>query len=198
MEISKLKYLLYSDQELLELLKMGDRWAFNELYGRYWESSFHLARNILKDGPAAEDAVQEVFAEIWLKRDTSIILNPKSYLYQAIRFQTFKIIRHNKVIAAHVERDFILNFSTNEGEENLFMREISIIVDQTVSMLPGKCREIFVLSRNGHMSAREIAAQLGISPKTVDNQINIALKKIRVALSSSLVLIEIILAHHNN
>ncbi|WP_431294441.1 RNA polymerase sigma-70 factor [Pedobacter sp. P26] len=197
MEISKIKYSSYSDQELLSFLRVDDRDAFNEIYSRYWQTSFHLANNILKDGPAAEDAVQEVFAEIWLKRKYSLILNPRSYLFQAIRFQSFKIIRHNKVIAEYVERDFILNFSVNDGEGNLFTNDINAIVNQIVSNLPVKCREIFILSRNGHMSAREIATQLSISPKTVDNQLNIALKRIRVALASSLVLIEIILSQHS-
>ncbi|SER67059.1 RNA polymerase sigma-70 factor [Pedobacter rhizosphaerae] len=189
-----MKHLSYSDQELLDLLKKDDRNAFEMIYFRYWEMSFQVAYKILQDIPASEDAVQEVFVEIWLKRNKAIILNLKSYIFQSIRFQVFKIIRHNKVIAAHVERDFILNFSTNDGEDNLVLNDIKQILDEAVAKLPEKCRQIFNLSRNKHMSTKEIAAVLDLSPKTVDNQLNIALKKIKASMASSFVLVEVIIA----
>lgn len=189
-----MKQTNYSDQELLDLLKKDIRDAFDMIYYRYWEMSFQLAYKILQDVPASEDAVQEVFAEIWLRRNKTVIDNLKSYIFQSVRFQVFKVIRHNKIIAAHVERDFILNFSTNEGEHNLALEDIKRILDETVAGLPPKCREIFNMSRNSHMSTKEIAVYMGISPKTVDNQLNIALKKIKASMASSFVLIEAIIA----
>ncbi|MEH3112190.1 RNA polymerase sigma-70 factor [Pedobacter terrae] len=184
----------YSDKQLLDGLKKDSIDAFDKLYFRYWKQSFQIANKILHNASVSEDVVQEVFADLWLKRNNAFIYNFKSYIFQSTRFQVFKIIRHNKVIAASVERDFIMNFATNDGIHNLALNDIKQILDETVASLPTKCREIFTLSRHKHMTSKEIARYLNISPKTVDNQINIALKKIRASFSSSFVLIEILIS----
>lgn len=176
-----------NDSELWDLIKQDNRLAFNMLYQRYWSVSYQLAYHILNDSSAAEDVVQEIFVELWEGRKQKQINHFKAYLMQATKFQVFKVIRHNKVIAAHVEQEMVKSLSYYHTDENLALLEIIRVVDDTVEKLPVKCRKIFNLSRKEQLSTKEIAFLLGISPKTVDNQIYIALKHVKIALKYLLV-----------
>jgi RNA polymerase sigma factor (sigma-70 family) len=74
----------------------------------------------------------------------------------------------------------------NEGEAALIEKDIDQLLDQGIAKLPGKCRQIFLLSRKEHLSTKEIARWLGIAPKTVENQITIALHRLRATLGDFL------------
>ncbi|WP_158280681.1 RNA polymerase sigma-70 factor [Pararcticibacter amylolyticus] len=169
---------LWTDVQLLELVKTDDLTAFEMLYNRYWSKLYLSAYNILRDQQASEDIVQEIMTDLWVKRSSSRIESLHSYLYASIRYKVFKVIRSGKIregLFDEIEKLAV----ENEAERTLTEKDINKMLDQALSRLPEKCREIFLLSRKEHLSTKEIAERLGISPKTVESQITIALRRLR-------------------
>lgn len=173
-------YDKHTDQELLSLLKAGHKDAFNEVHDRYFEDLFRSAFNVLRDRDACMDIVQEVLIWFWEHRDQHQMNSIKGYLLMATKYQTANYIRSCKVRENYrllqVEEHFTLN------EESLELRELKSIIENFTTNLPDRCREIFKLSREQHLSNKEIAEQLGISEKTVSVQILRALNKLRTDL----------------
>jgi len=166
------------DDQLLLEMRENDRGAFEKIYNRYWSKLYLSAYNILRDKQSSEDIIQELFIQLWLKRNHQNIDNLKSYLFTAIRFQVFKAIRDGKV--QYELRSEALEIASSDDIESLLTeKDINRRLDESIKLLPERCREIFILSRMEHLSIREIAARLDVAPKTVENQITIALKKIR-------------------
>ncbi|NQX37267.1 RNA polymerase sigma-70 factor, ECF subfamily [Pedobacter steynii] len=187
-----------SDEELLKAIQNEDRSAFECLYHKYWQKLYLSAYHILKDIHAAEDIIQEIFAQLWLKRDQVAIDNLAAYLHTAVRFQVFKAIRDGKAridLSSQAEEFF----DKNSIEDILHEKELDKRLEESIATLPEKCREIFILSRKEHLSVKEIAARLQISPKTVENQITIALRKLRTQMGDLLfwavVLLRVITRH---
>jgi RNA polymerase sigma-70 factor (ECF subfamily) len=170
-----------SDDRLIALIRENDLTAFEHIYNKYWSKLYLSAYNILRERQASEDITQEVLVNLWVKRADVQVVSLNAYLYTAVRYQVFNILRSGKV------KDNVFNslealFSNNGGEEMLSEKEINRLLDQGVAELPEKCRQIFIMSRKEHLSTKEIAERLGLSPKTVENQLTIALNRLRKTL----------------
>jgi RNA polymerase sigma-70 factor (ECF subfamily) len=138
----------------------------------------------LRDRTKTEDVAQEMFAELWVKRNQlTIHTSVPAYLRRMAVTRTLNYIRDSRkynwdelespetgIAQATVEPDIL-----NSIEEEELKRKI----DQAILRLPDKCRVVFLMSRMEEMSYAEIAANLGISVKTVENQIGKALKLLR-------------------
>lgn len=178
-------YHSFTDFELTTLLKKGDLVAFNEIYKRFQGLLYIYACKIVKDNDDAEDIVQEVFLYLWDKRFTININSSISfYLYKAVQYKFMNLLDRKKVRADY--KDSLSQF-IDQGEyitdHYIRQKEFSQVIEQEVAALPDKMREIFVLSRKNNLSRKEIASKLGISEKTVKNQINNALKILRSKLT---------------
>lgn len=178
-------YQSLTDFELSTLLKKGDLIAYNEIYERFQGLLYIYACKIVKNNDDAEDIVQEVFLYLWDKRfSISINSSISVYLYKAVRYKFMNLLDHKKVRADYKES---LNQFINQGEyitdHYIRQKEFSQIIEKEVTALPDKMREIFELSRKNHLSRKEIAEKLGLSEKTVKNQITNALKILRGRLS---------------
>ena len=172
---------LFSDDRLIALIRENDLTAFEHIYNKYWSKLYLSAYNILRDRQVAEDITQEVLVNLWIKRTTLQITSLNAYLYTAVRYQVFNVLRSGKVKAGLFNTLEEL-FSKNGGEEILSEKEINRLLEQGIAELPEKCRQIFIMSRKEHLSTKEIAERLGISPKTVENQLTIALNRLRKTL----------------
>ena len=188
--------LTITDQELLQRLALGDRTAFDTIYTRHWYALYQSAYGIFRDGQACMDIVQDVFVWLWEKRtEVQVQTSLAAYLRAAVKFKIANYIRSDKVrqvffedalrIAAHP-----ITASANDIE----IRELKSIIRHVTDNLPDKCREIYQLSRNGHLSNQEIAERLGISVKTVEGQMTIALRRIRTAVEQYMLYLLIFLA----
>lgn len=180
-----LPYGALDDSQLQTLLKIGDRKAFTEIYDRLWEKLYQQGFRILQDRDAAMDVLQEVFVWIWENREHLKIKSFESYLKMAVRYKVANYFRHNKVkIEVHerikIEREKLLN-----EEALLELKELRFVIDQFTAQLPKRCGEIFHLSRNEWLTNPEIARKLNVSEKTVENQLTIALKKLKVHLAKN-------------
>ncbi|QEM10699.1 RNA polymerase sigma-70 factor [Mucilaginibacter rubeus] len=173
---------LLSDDRLAALIRENDLVAFEHIYNKYWSKLYLSAYNILRDRQVSEDITQEVLVNLWMKRaNLQVTTSLNAYLYTAVRYQVFNVLRSGKVKADLFSRLEEL-FSNNGGEEILSEKEINRLLEQGVAELPEKCRQIFLMSRKEHLSTKEIAERLGISPKTVENQLTIALNRLRKTL----------------
>ena len=179
-------YSTLPDVELVDLLKKGDEHALAMLYEKYWEPLFRSAFNLLRDRAACEDLIQEVFIKIWDRHGKlEINISLRSYLYAAMRYAVYRQIRTGNV-REDIFDTILERLHTPAAYGQLEHRELLSQIDAIVATLPERCREVYQLSRNEQLSHKEIAARLGISPKTVENQIAKALRHLRVSLGDIL------------
>lgn len=182
------------EHEWLRALKYGSNEAFTAIYNHYFESLYLYAFRVLKDEFAAEDVVQELFLSIWKQRNTlQINTTLKAYLYTANRYLIVKAVRRQENTESLFDKLEERIWGAPEQENILHLKELQAKVQGIVDNLPEKCKEIYLLSREAKRTHKEIAAQLGISEKTVENQLTIALKKIRTSLGTLIPLLSILL-----
>lgn len=177
----------YTDQELIALLKENERNAIEQIYERYWKSLYLSAYSLIKDAAQSEDIVQDVLLQLWLKKDMVEILSLKAYLFTAVRYKVLSYIRsagNRKVFIGTDEMEKLAG--KVDIRDRLNENDINDILEIGISSLPERCREIFILSRKQHLSNKEIATKMGISIKTVENQMTIALRLLRKELGEFL------------
>src|ERR1700744_594737 len=173
-----------SDRELLVLLKQDDMVAFKAIYTHYWKKLFGEAFRRLKNKEQAEEVVQEIFTNFWLKRlslrdDTNI----GGYLYLAVYNSVIDLYRKELIKTKYKEAFKVVHsYEDNSTEDAILLKELTYTIQAEVEQLPDKCRSVYELSRNEHKSNKEIALYLGISEKTVENHLTKALKRLRVGL----------------
>lgn len=177
-------YTNFTDIDLLAKLSKGDVEAFNELYNRYASVMFGSAYNILRDKHTCMDLVQEVFEWFWTNKEKLEVTNCKAYLITAVKFKTSNYIRNNKVPRKFFDELAGLEVTGDNEEALLEVKQLMTFIKNCSDTLPLRCREVFQLSRYEQLSNREIAAKLGLSEKTVENQMTIALKKLKKDLAN--------------
>lgn len=178
------KYQLYDNNLLLELISKDDALAFTEIYSRYWKKLFGVAFTRLKEIQSAEDIVHDVFASLWANRKKSEIELLENYLATATKYMVLakiKKIQKERAYTNDIYQSRVIDFPI---ENALHYKRILEIVQTEVEKLPEKCKLIFKYSRNDGMPVKMIANKLDISPKTVENQINKALKHLKMATNS--------------
>lgn len=172
-------------------LKKGDETAFEKVFKTYFNSLYNYACTILKNESAAEEVVQQVFFKIWEKRemlpDETML---KAYLYRAVHNESLNSIKRQKVRAGY--QMYALR-STEQYAGNaaskVNMAALQHELHKAMNCLPEQCRTIFQMSRFEDKKYKEIADELNISPKTVENQMGKALKILRTKLADFLLLI---------
>lgn len=170
----------------LRQLQRGDLQSFDSVYRHYSQRLYGFAFSILKNHEDAKEIVQETFLRLWnsrekLKNDQSL----KSYLFKISYNISIDLIRLRLKNEKYVEY-LKVNFSDEAGDvENLAeYNELSETIQKIVAEFPEQRQRIFRMSREEGLSHAEIADQLGITAKTVENHINLALKTIRKSLKS--------------
>ena len=182
---------MWPDAELLKLLRLDDRKAFELLYRKYSRKIYYAAYNLFRDKDVCEDLVQELFIDLWTKRNELNITSLEWYLKVAIKNRVLMYIRTQRATLDISAIEMLAGkYST---DSRLLGHDINRLLDDNVAQLPEKCREVFTLSRKECLSNKEIAARLGISVKTVENQMTIALRYLRSGLSDYLPSITVLL-----
>ena len=171
-------YNKLTDQEILEQLRSGDHAAFNEIHNRHFDAMLRFSYNLIHDKEACNDMVQDVLIWFWEHRELQQLENIRAYLLTAVKYQAAKFIRKGKVREVHLESLSRID-SYSQNEERLEVEELKKIISSFVHQLPEKCAVIFKMSREEHMTNRQIAAKLGISESTVAVQVKRALDKLK-------------------
>jgi len=172
------------DKEYVECLKKDDFIAFDALFHKYSASLYAFALSITRDSFAAEEITQLVFLKVWEKRgQINEHLSFKSFVFSVAYHETISWLRKEKSEKIRIgEFVRISGFQTSETEQTVEFRNIEGLANELIQEMPEKRKEIFILSREQGFSNKEIAEKLGISIKTVENQMTSALKYLREKL----------------
>ncbi len=177
---------ILENERILRYLHQTDDTKFMEsLFKTHYAALCRTAFRIVNDRDTAEDLVQEVFMKVWNNRRTlEINSSLKAYLHRSAINTALNYLEKNKR-QVNMESEDLLNISpaSHSLEEHLSFKEVETRVDEAINALPPACRTIFVLSRYEHLSYQEIANQLNLSVKTVENQMGKALKIMREYLN---------------
>ena len=162
-------------------IKNGSEKAFNKAFELYYTSLCYFADHILHDFDLSRSVVQQVFVDMWIKRDKLQVISLKAYLFQSTRNASLDILKHKKA-----ETKYLSTLDKTEKEQMtdwIEDAELADRINKAIDKLPEKCRQIFILCRFDELKYAEIAEKLEISVKTVEMQISIALKKLRKELA---------------
>jgi len=154
---------------------------YKQTFDRYFDRLYHYAYTIVKENGEAKDIVQAAFIKLWEKRnEVNMDTAAKGYLYTSVYNLSLNTIRNRKTREGHHQQMIPGSFSDLNTAEQ---KEIRKRITEAIEKLPGKCREVFYKSRYEGKKYAEIAAELGISVKTVEAQVGKALKMLREMLS---------------
>lgn len=171
-----------TDQELWNAIQADDELAFRTLFDRHYKSLCYTAYKVFSDEHQAKDIAQEVFLNLWRRRAAiNIHTSVAAFLRRAVVNKSIDHVRAKKI---DFEDCTIPDKASNIEQQQLELKELKSLIHHTVNQLPERCRLIFSLSRFEELSHKEIASQLNISEKTVENQITKALKLLRKVVAS--------------
>ncbi len=159
---------------------VNNKAIFEQLFFDYYHDLCLYAYTYLNDEMLAEDIVQSFFKELWEKSTfLNIKSNIKSYLFKSVRNDCLDYLK-SKLAKTSFESLENIEIETDEANFDYSDAEKLIkLVDDAIKQLPSQCQIIFRLSRYSEMKHKEIAEELNLSLKTVENQIGIAIKRIK-------------------
>ncbi|MGK6350712.1 RNA polymerase sigma-70 factor [Parapedobacter sp. DT-150] len=176
----------------MRLMLDDDHKAYMEVYDRYADALYAYGSRKLSDCDEVKDLLQDVFAALWQNRYS---LNPEKtplagYVYATLRYRIIKHIAHQKVEAVYFESLAAFHPENSTATDYLVReKELGQLIENEIVHLPEKTQKVFRMSRESHLSHREIAGQLGISEATVKKHVNSALKSLRLKLGALLSLL---------
>lgn len=155
--------------------------VFREHYAALCRYAFSL----LTDKDEAEEVVQESLFKVWENRDRIVIsISWRAYLYRAVRNQSLNHIRRRKLHHDYVAMEQSqVEESQSDASQSVTVAELQKKIREAVANLPPERQRIFIMSRYEGLKYREIADELGISQKTVENQLGRALQALRTELA---------------
>jgi len=158
--------------------------AYNQLFESSYSSLCNYAYAIVKDYDEAEDIVQGVFVNFWNNENKEEIeAKAKHYLVRAVKFKCIDYQRKEIVRRKHEKETLHVTdiWEEEEESENTRLKDTLMLA---ISELPEKTRAVFMMSKLDGMSYKEIAEDLEISPKTVENQMGRAFRHLREKLAN--------------
>lgn len=173
------------DRDLLSRLRGGDDAAFEAIFRQWYEPVVRSANRVLRDAGVAEELAQDVFLELWRRREA---LAPDSsvagYLMQAVRNRALNHLRHLAVQRRSVVYVEALSEPAEHADAHAQTTELQHALTRAIAALPPRTREVFVLSRERGLRYTEIAEQLGVTVKAVEANMSRALRMLREQLSA--------------
>lgn len=168
------------DSRLIALLREGDPLSFEILFQKYYVRFYNFVFNLTKNSQAAEDIIQNVFMKIWINRaslrpDQSI----HNYIYVLSKREMLNHIRDRKAYV-QVERLVMTEQPSEEvTDQSMALKELDERIRRFIADMPEQRRKVFLLSRYRGLTNKEIAEMMGLSVRTVDRHINLALTSLK-------------------
>ena len=171
----------------MQKVKQGDEDAFRRFFNALYPRLMRLACRFVDD-EEAKDLVQDVFVDYWEQKHTMEIDNTASYLYKSIQNKCLNHIKHQAVVEGYAAQVKIaqerIDYLARNTDENELFRQVSDrnlreLIEASVKKLPPKCQEAFRLCYFYDMTCKEAAAQMELSPRTVEGHIQKALAFLR-------------------
>lgn len=169
------------DALYIKELVSGSHDAFRQLFMSYFPRVKYFIAHLTKSENIAEELAQDVFMKIWERREHLQIAGSfNSYVYRMAKNAALNHLRRKYLEESYLEEYESQAEPTIEGD--LYAREMELLEKLTVSRMPRKRRVVYEMSRRDGLTNDEIAHRMGISKKTVENHLNLALKEIRKTL----------------
>jgi RNA polymerase sigma-70 factor (family 1) len=175
---------IYALQQQVALF--NDQQAFQRLFKHHFTGLFQFAASIVKIKEAAEEIVEDVFVKLWNRRATlPEINNFKVYLYVSVKNLCLNYVNrqgNNRVLDMD-QLDVVCTELVPNPEDLMVASELLQMVNKAIYELPPKCRIVYKLVKEDGLQYKEVAEILNISPRTVENHIAVAVKKIAAVVN---------------
>ncbi len=169
-----------------QLPAAGNDWAFEQVFKANFKGLHAYAYTIVREDAMAEEIVQNVFCRLWEKTgQLQVKESVTAYLYRSVYNESLNYLKHLKVKTAYQSHSkHQMSHSTEEGgaSKKLMLRDLEEKLATALAELPQQCRTIFQMSRFEELKYQEIADKMGLSVKTVENQMGKALRLLRLKL----------------
>jgi RNA polymerase sigma-70 factor (ECF subfamily) len=173
-----------------KIVQEDDHGAYKQLYELYYHRLFQFAYSITRSKESAEEIVSDVFIKIWLKRKTlAEISNKHLYLYISIKNQSFNYLAKNRKNETFSLDECVVEIQSIyfDPEQLLITEEMLKRIHSAINQLPPKCQLIFKLIKEDGLRYKEVAELLGLSIKTIENQMAVALRKLEHSIGFDIV-----------
>jgi RNA polymerase sigma-70 factor (ECF subfamily) len=174
-----------ADAELVRRIRAGDERALEAVFRAHYPGMASFVQRFVRSPDVAEELVQDVFLKLWTKREhLAEIETLRTYLFRAARNTALNHLRRLKLERRWQEEQGVDDDppASFAADDEVSETEVAAAVQAAINRLPPRCREIFLLSRDGGLTYAEIARTLEISVKTVETQMGRALKSLRLSL----------------
>lgn len=163
----------------------GDHETFEDLFMDYFPKTKAFINHLVKDNMVAEELAQDVFTTIWVNRASLININSfNSYIYKIAKNTALQFL-NRKYLEENYKLKYKPEIITASFETSLYADETRLLINMAVQRMPEQRRKVFLMSREKHLSNDEIANELNLSPKTVENHLTLALKYLKQILKLS-------------
>ncbi|MEO9005029.1 MAG: RNA polymerase sigma-70 factor [Ginsengibacter sp.] len=183
----------YNEKDLLAEIASGEERAFKKLFDLYKERFYAVALKMTRSEEVAEDIVQDVFMNIWSKREGLVdVESPSSYFFTVVYRRVYHHYRKTALERKLLQGAPPAMELVNTTDEMVLAQESSKLISQAIAKLPPQQKLVFKLSKQEGLSREDVAHQLQISPHTVKNHLADALKFIRAFLHNPAIIILLI------
>lgn len=173
------------DRTVFDNVRKGDLQAYHILFRRYFSDLCNFLLLYLHSNEICEEIALDIFAWLWEKRDSvDIKSSVRNFLFSAAKNKAITCYRkEQRYLFSDLSADELLIPESDHSELILENKELQFIIRKAVNELPERSRQVYQMAWEENLSYKEIAAQLNLSPKTVENHISIALRKLRESLN---------------
>lgn len=179
------------EAEYMEKLGQGDHKSFDALFVLYHPRVKNFLLGFVKDEEDACDMAQDIFFKLWTNRESiSQVSSLKAYLYRMARNMVYDYFEHSLVKENYEQKiQLSSNGYSDLIEEDIYAKELSLLIDIAIEQMPEQRRRIFKMSRKDGLSNEEISLKLEINKRTVENHITQALADLREILKNTSLLL---------
>lgn len=171
------------EQQIFDQLAKGSKDSFELLFRNYYAPLCLFASRYIHDKEECEELVQGLFCKIWEKRSSlKVNSSVKNYLLSSVKNLCLNYIKHQKIRQQYRNETLLKTMDDDHSSFDLPEFELMQKIEESIEALPPKRREIFKMSREQGLKYHEIAEQLGVSVKTVETHLGLALKSLRDSL----------------
>lgn len=189
--------ILTDEAKQLQLLRAGDKAGFEQIYHQFRLKLYRYAISKVQSEENAMEIVQEIFLDLWLRREQVMIDDMERYLYGAVKYKVLDFYKKELQRKRYAESVQLGSLDgSRETEEELAYKELSQSISLCIEKLPKKTKTIFELNRIECKSADEISQLLSVPLRTVEYHITQGLKALRVSLKDYLILLLLFIATH--
>jgi len=172
------------EEDIVDLFNGDFDKRVGDLFHAHYASLCRKAYRIVNNKQIAEDIVQDVFFKLWERRkEINIRTSLAAYLKRMAFNESISFLRKNKDLLEFSDEIELIE-NVDEAEKEIDKKELKVIINSAIEKLPPKCKTIFLLSRIEELTYKQIAEQLDISLKTVENHMGKALKILRGSIKN--------------